>query len=362
MKPVARLTSFNRSLFLDSIGPKYFRAVYYSPTPWGYDAILASQQGYYTSYWPSLFERDVRMMSLMGVNAIRIPGFFSLTSYSNDGRRHFTFLDTCFHKGIVVFLTYDLVGQGEYGVPLTTTSDQEAAALAFRNFLLRARHPSTVMVFIGDSLNRFTEGFVCNVPRDELGFPTSVPCQFGEDIDAFAAAMEQLCAEARLLGLSCTVPLANLPLPVATQVARYGPLASRPSRGVVDWIEVMAEGMPSMDVLSANLAANQSSDIGFEIELDLLASQLPMLLSLRNTWVHWQIAHIDWQATVEFDKAYPILAAERAQVLARGKIYKIADTGEIPSAEAGDEQASWLSVLASALEKEATTRPADCGW
>lgn len=149
-QPVARLTSFNRSLFLDSIGPKYFRAVYYSPTPWGYDAILASQQGYYTSYWPSLFERDVRMMSLMGVNAIRIPGFFSLTSYSNDGRRHFTFLDTCFHKGIVVFLTYDLVGQGEYGVPLTTTSDQEAAALAFRNFLLRARHPSTVMVFIGD--------------------------------------------------------------------------------------------------------------------------------------------------------------------------------------------------------------------
>lgn len=29
-------------------------------------------------------------------------------------------------------------------------------------------------------------------------------------------------------------------------------------------------------VLSANLAANWSSDIGFEIELDLLASQLPM--------------------------------------------------------------------------------------
>lgn len=71
---------------------------------------------------------------------------------------------------------------------------------------------------------------------------------------------------------------------------------------------------------------------------------------------------IDWQATFKFDATYPILESELAQVEARGSIHKLKKTGDVVSAEAGEAQAAWLTVLASSLRQSATTRSPDCDW
>ncbi|KAL1529855.1 hypothetical protein AB1Y20_000786 [Prymnesium parvum] len=248
----ARLAARNRSLFLDGQGPHFFRAVLYSPTAWGADDDIYFQTGYYQRQWPELFARDVQLMSLMGANAVRLHGFFGI---ANNLRRHTAFLDAAFNSNISVFLSYDLVGQGEGAVSLRSPLAQDAAVRSFRTYLLAAKHRATVMVFVGDR---------------------SVPCQFGENIEEFAAVLNTFCSEARQLGLSCTVPLANLPLPVAVHVARYGALDLRPSRGVIDWLEIMAPRMPRMDVLSASLtASNSSTNVTFELNLSALPSQLP---------------------------------------------------------------------------------------
>lgn len=48
-----------------------------------------------------------------------------------------------------------------------------------------------------------------------------VPCQFGEEINDFARALDTMCLEAKNLGLACTVPLANVALPPAFH-GKYG--------------------------------------------------------------------------------------------------------------------------------------------
>lgn len=42
--------------------------------------------------------------------------------------------------------------------------------------------------------------------------------------------------------------LSTLTIDMIDAVARYGPLSLRPSRGVIDWLDIMAAEMPSMDV------------------------------------------------------------------------------------------------------------------
>ena len=268
-----RLVAQNRSLLLDGVSPHFFRAVLYSPAPWGTDDDLYFKTDYYASHWPALFERDLRLMALMGANAVRLQGSFGITQYLG---RHTAFLDAASASGIDVLLSYDLTGRGDGAVSLVSTADQQAVALSFQAYILAAKHPATVMVFLGESINRFEAGFLCNAARDSFGFITSIPCQFGEDVDAFAAALEGLCLIARQSGLSCTVPVANLPLPVATQVAKYGALGERPSRGALDWLDVLAAGMPSMDVISASLVASNTSEaLTFELDLAALPTLLP---------------------------------------------------------------------------------------
>ncbi|KAL1530138.1 hypothetical protein AB1Y20_001054 [Prymnesium parvum] len=356
-----RLVAQNRSLYLDGKGPHFFRAIQYSPTPWGIDSDIALKTDYYRSEWPALFERDLRLMSLMGVNAVKLTSSFG--SPANSGP-HTAFLDAAFRSNISVFLSYDLKSDTSR---LDTTIGLAAAVRTFKTTLLRAEHEAIIMVFLGDSINRFTAGFVCNVPRDALGFATNLPCQFGEDVTSFAATLERLCKEAQFLGLSCTVPLANVPLPLATQVARYGPLSLRPSRGVIDWLDIMAAEMPSMDVLSASLTASSASSapssITFELELDQLPSHLPSRPFIVAEYGIDAFNSTEWlmQAGVWYDKSFPLPFRDREVVGPEGRMYKLTTTGDVPSAEDEDAQATWLVALARELEREATSCREGCG-
>ncbi|KAL3933770.1 MAG: hypothetical protein SGPRY_000134 [Prymnesium sp.] len=167
---VSRLTFVNRSVYLDGSGPHFFRAVYYSPTPWISDEDLFYKTQYYWTYWPSLFERDVRLMSLMGANAVRIHGTFSV---SNNLGQHGAFLDAAFEHGISVFLNYGMVGNGfDNRVDLNSETALTSSTLALQQYLLAAKHPAVVMVFLGDRINRDDQGYICNVGRDAFGFVT----------------------------------------------------------------------------------------------------------------------------------------------------------------------------------------------
>lgn len=144
----SRLTTFNRSIYLDGNGPHFFRAVYYSPTPWLDDADVYFKTEYYQEHWPSLFQRDIQLMGLMGANAIRIHGTFGI---SNNLGRHTVFLDEAYANGMSVFLSFGMVEAGT-GNPfsLAGTAALDSAALSLRQYLLAARHPATVLVFLGD--------------------------------------------------------------------------------------------------------------------------------------------------------------------------------------------------------------------
>ncbi|KAL1523263.1 hypothetical protein AB1Y20_018213 [Prymnesium parvum] len=328
----ARLVARNRSLHLDGNGPHFFRAVLYSPTPWGADEDLFFKTDYYNAHWPALFERDLQLMADMGANAVRLHGFFGVT---NGLGRHTDFLDAAYKQNISVLLSYDLVGRGANAVSLFQASDREVAAQALKTYLLAAKHPAVVLVFLGDSINRLNAGFVCDIVRDQFGFLTSLPCQFGEDIEAFARALDTLCLEARQVGLSCTVPLANLPLPSSAQVDHFG---NRASRGVLDWLTVMAKYMPNMNVLSANLVpvgtlTNVSTNVTFELDLASIA-ELPPLPAPA-------------QAGAWYNSSFPRLKGDRSN--AKGSFYKLFDD-DVVDAEETAAQASWLVSLTELLE------------
>ena len=80
-----RLVASNRSLYLDGSGPVLLRAVWYSPLPWGNDDDLFFRTAVYTSEYSQMFERDLRLMSAMGANAVRLHGFMGVT---DRGGRH----------------------------------------------------------------------------------------------------------------------------------------------------------------------------------------------------------------------------------------------------------------------------------
>lgn len=146
---VSRLSFNNRSIYLDDKGPHFFRAVYYSPTPWIIDDDLFAKTEYYETYWPSLFERDIRLMALMGANAVRIHGTFAV---SDQLGKHTAFLDAAYNQDISVFLNYGMSGNGD-GAPrvdLLGASALDNSVLNLRQYLLAANHPATVMVFLGD--------------------------------------------------------------------------------------------------------------------------------------------------------------------------------------------------------------------
>ncbi|KAL1498898.1 hypothetical protein AB1Y20_013420 [Prymnesium parvum] len=297
----------------------------------------------------------------MGANAVRLHGFLGV---ANNLERHTAFLDEAFSQRISVFLSYDLTGTGDGSVSLVSPSDQEEAVTSFRTYLFAARHRATVMVFIGASVNRFDAGFVCDAGRDSFGFITVVPCQFGEDTDALAAALDLLCREARLLGLACTVPFAHIPLPRATHVEKFGALADRPSRGVVDWLDVMSRAMPNMNVLSASLAAsNTSRDVTFEIDLNLLPSQLPDLPFIVAEYGVDAFNSTEWfeKAGVLLDESYPLLRSDFGRVDARGRIYQLTGEGQVDTAEDEASQAQWLGALALEIEQQATSQAESCG-
>lgn len=139
-----RLVAQNRSLYLDGKGPHFFRAIQYSPTPWGIDSDIALKTDYYRSEWPALFERDLRLMSLMGVNAVKLTSSFG--SPANSGP-HTAFLDAAFRSNISVFLSYDLKSDTSR---LDTTIGLATAVRTFKTTLLRAEHEAIIMVFLGD--------------------------------------------------------------------------------------------------------------------------------------------------------------------------------------------------------------------
>ncbi|KAL3931857.1 MAG: hypothetical protein SGPRY_000951 [Prymnesium sp.] len=167
---VSRLTFVNRSVYLDGSGPHFFRAVHYSPTPWINDDDMYYQTGYYWTYWPSLFERDVRLMSLLGINAVRINSAFAT---SGNLGKHPAFLDAAFNSGISVFLSFEMGQPGANNrLSLRGPTAMEAATSSLRQFLLSAKHPATVLVFLGDRINRDEMGYMCNVGLDDQGFAT----------------------------------------------------------------------------------------------------------------------------------------------------------------------------------------------
>ena len=226
--------------------------------------------------WPALFARDLDLISSLGANAVRLHGFFSVT---DGGGKHGAFLDMCLERNLSVLLSYDLLGNGERAKVLNTVSGLAAAVDDVRYFVRAAKHPAAVMVFLGEAVNRCarapcgaasSEGGVGRLevagvqnplihlalipPRShstslslssppppcvcsgDAGFvcpdsgEASLGCQFGEDINAFADALEALCSVVRSEGdIACTAPFASLPLPPGEALSRYG--ASHVSRG-----------------------------------------------------------------------------------------------------------------------------------
>lgn len=162
---VFRLSCRNRSLFLDGAGPHFFRAVLYSPAPWGTDSDLYYQTEYYKSHWPALFERDLRMIALMGANAVRVHSSFGI---ANNLGRHTAFLDAAYINGIAVFLSYSIIGSGQGSTSLVGATDQDSALISFRTYLLAAKHAATVLVFVGDRCYHHSNSLEVNRLRHSL--------------------------------------------------------------------------------------------------------------------------------------------------------------------------------------------------
>ena len=98
------------------------------------------------------------------------------------------------------------------------------------------------------------------------------------------AALEALCAVVHTeADLACSAPFANVALPPGEQTRRHG---TRPTRGVVDWFEALAPRMPSVDILSADLAAQNSTsgdppifDMQWDMLADMNVSTAPFIVS-----------------------------------------------------------------------------------
>ena len=147
-----RLVALNQSLILDAgAKPTQLRAVLYSPTPWGYDDELYYKAGGYEAQWPALFSRDLDLMHSLGANAVRLHGFFGI---ANSGEKHTAFLDAAAERNMSVLLSYDLLGTGSRAKILSSPAGLTAAKADLRFFVRAAKHPATVMVFLGEALNR----------------------------------------------------------------------------------------------------------------------------------------------------------------------------------------------------------------
>ena len=147
-----RLVARNESLILDAgAKPTNLRAVLYSPTPWGYDADLYYKVGYEAAQWSALFSRDLDLMLSLGANAVRLHGFFGI---ANNGDKHTAFLDEAAKRNMSVLLSYDLLGTGNGEKILSTPAGLAAAKADLRYFVRAAKHPATVMVFLGEAVNR----------------------------------------------------------------------------------------------------------------------------------------------------------------------------------------------------------------
>ena len=252
---------------------------------------------------------------------------------------------------MTVLLSYDLLATGDRAAKLSTATGLAEAVADLRFFVRAAKHTATVMVFLGESLNRGDAGFLC----PDSG-QASLACQFGEDVDAFADAIEALCAVVRTDGgMACTVPLANIPLFPAVEQERYG--ASHTSRGIVDWFEQIASRAPSMDVFSADLTpSNTSGTLGFDINWDVLGT-LPVTLKGSRPFVvasygadAFNTTHWYNHAGTNFGPDYPVRNPPPGGVANTGTYVLNRPDGHTDGAEDEASQAAWVMAFATELE------------
>ena len=217
--------------------------------------------------------------------------------------------------------------------------------------LMRPRLSSLVSFFALLALparaRSFDTGFVC---PDTQG--AALDCQFGEDLSAFADALESLCAIVRAEGLACSAPLANIELFPAVRLARYG--AAHTPRGLIDWFELLAPRAPSMDILSADLTpSNTSATPALDISWQQLGAMAltparPFVVASYGADAYNSSA---WyaKAGAPFDATYPsLLAASTVDTIGTYALASI--DGHVADAEDEPSQASWLVALATELE------------
>ena len=357
-----RLVSTNSTLLLDG-SPHQLHAVLYTPTPWGFDKDLFYQTPHYEADYDAIFTRDLNLMQELGANAIRIHGFLSV---ADGGQQHKAFLDAAATKGMSVLVSYDLIGTGRNAQTLST--DLVAAVADLKFFVRAVKHPAAVLLILGEAVNRGDKGFVC----PDNGQATS-GCQFDQNVDAFADAIEALCQTVHLEGdMACTAPFANLNLPASYQEVKFS--SSHTPRGVVDWFEALAPRLPSMDIFSADLTPNNQTSngtlAGLQLDMDFgalgsmalkdaqgqAALTRPFIVASygidaydSNTWYA--------QAGAYFGAGYPIDPTAPSAIASldapndAAEFTLAASDGVVASAIDQTSQAVWLVHLATELER-----------
>ena len=197
-----------RSLLLpDSATPHLLRAVLYSPTPWGADGRLSDAAE--STVWMEVFERDLALMNAMGVNALRLPGFFtsSIESSLMQG-----FLDAAASHNITVLVTYEMQGValGSFGNIIADGGLQLDVLRAFIDSL--NSHPAVGMILLGERGRPSPHPLAC--------LPRRLPARLAQA----TASMRQSTTSCATLGAGATRSSTTAPASLARRrVAKRGP-------------------------------------------------------------------------------------------------------------------------------------------
>eukprot|EP00475_Leptophrys_vorax_P014947 TRINITY_DN2121_c0_g1_i1.p1 TRINITY_DN2121_c0_g1~~TRINITY_DN2121_c0_g1_i1.p1 ORF type:complete len:368 (-),score=92.09 TRINITY_DN2121_c0_g1_i1:44-1147(-) len=118
----------------------FIRGIDYSPTPIGHE-------GSYDSHSvPSIFNRDLPVISAMGANAVRV---YSLPYYSNYSKYE-PFLDACVDNGLYVALGFSVSANMDFTDPDVVQSKVDE----FSDFVnIYKDHPAIFMWLVGNELN-----------------------------------------------------------------------------------------------------------------------------------------------------------------------------------------------------------------
>ena len=249
MASAANVTITGRTLYLDG-QPQLLRGVAYSPVPIGSFPSPTSSLDFFTEEYRSIWERDLPRMAAIGVNAIRIYAF-------DHGASHVGFLDECARYNISVMGSFELAASHyDLSTELGVAHAKRDLQLQLSELAASEGHAAVLMWFVGNELNLPSAGFICDADDPSVGGSAATlggnntACQFdGRGLPELFGVIDEMCGLVRALGILCSSPLAEYPVPATYSAAAF---ASR--EGSTRWfLELDQLNMSHIDVWSANV-------------------------------------------------------------------------------------------------------------